>query len=354
MVSAAVLGIIVFYLTNVLVQQSRSYEVVDDVTEIQQSLRAIGDLMEREARATGMLVQEGAAVCGIDNDAFGSDIVFLTDSAAINPANLTDAGLGVSVTGGYTGAGVDNLSLNRRALEPNQAMVAYDNDAPLNGVADSDFFWPGAGIGQGVILTDKKNPSRGAQCGIITQVTRVGLSNLTVQVDWTMRIGVNVHVPAPAGLGPVPVGAGAPDLVVVPANAYLIDRTVPNQPRLWRNGTILADDVEDLQVAYFHDANADGIVQPGEWSGDTAATPYAANAVDNSDLRAVRLDLVLRTPQQDVAVLQNPNLGFGLRPQLENAPASVGPPDGFRRRVQVRTVRPRNVGLRGNAYSGSL
>ncbi len=354
MVSSAVLAVIMFYLTNVLVFQSRSYEVVDDVTEVQQNLRAIGDLVEREVRSTGMLVQEGGAACAIDNDFQGSDILFVTDSQAINPANLKDAGLGSTIVAGYSGNGTDNVTLSRRALEPDQTLLAYDNDSPLNGASDSDFFWPGVGLGGGVIVTDKKNPERGAQCGMITRVVQTGLAGLTVDVDWTIRIGANTHAPAPAGLGPVPLGGGAPELVMIPANMYLVDRTVPNQPRLWRNGTILADDVEDLQVAFFHDADDDGIVDPGEWSGDTAATPYTSGLVDNTFLRAIRFSMVIRSAQQDVTVVQDPNLAFGLRPVLENAPVPVAAADGFRRRVQTRTVRPRNVGLRGNAYSGSL
>lgn len=348
MVSAAVLGVIMFYLTDMLVQQSRTYAVVDDVSEAQQNLRAISDLLEREVRATGLLVREGGSVCGVDNDVNGSDILFLTDTDAIDPTDVTEAGLGldVSIVGG-------TLTLTGRALEPDPADVMYDNSSPLNGTADSDFYWPGAGIGGGVIVTDKNNPDRGARCGVITNVVPAGIGNLTVTVDWTVTIG-GVPYSGNPGLGPLVFGSGAPALIAIPAHVYLVDRSVVGRPRLWRDGMVLADDVEDLQVAYFHDANGNGNFDPGEWSGDTPGTPYAANALDNSVLRAIRFNLVVRTAEQDPDVRQDPALAFGVLQVTENSALLPTPPDGFRRRIHTRTIRPRNIGLRGAATATSL
>ncbi len=353
MVSAAVLGIIMFYLTDMLVQQSRTYAVVDDVHEAQQSLRAIADLLEREARSTGMLVREGGAACGIDNDVNGSDILFLTDFDALDPTDVTEAGLGLDVQAGFNPGALNTLTLLGRALEPDPADVMYDNSTPLNGTADSDFFWPGAGIGGGIIVTDKSNPDRGARCGVITQVAPAGASNLSVGVDWGVSIGGVPYAPN-NNLAAIIPGMAAPSLIAIPAHAYLIDRSVAGRPRLWRDGVVLADDVEDLQIAYFHDANGNDTFDPGEWSGDTAATPYAANALDNSELRALRFNLVVRTAEQDPDVFQNPNLAFGVVQPIENSNVLAGPADGFRRRIYTRTIRPRNIGLRGAAAASSL
>ncbi len=353
MVSTAVLGVIMFYLMEMLVQSSRAYEVVDDVNEAQQNLRAISDLVEREVRSTGMLVREGGAICGIDNDVNGSDILFLTDSDAIDPEDVSESSLGFDVWTGYSGAGTDTITIIGRALEPDPTDLMYDNSTPLNGTADSDFFWPGAGIGGGLILTDKHNPSRGTQCGIVTQVEMEGASDLKVDVDWDITIGGTQYAPGNPGLGPLPLGASTPDLIAIPAHVYLIDRSGIG-PRLWRDGMVLADDVEDLQVAYFHDADADGVIDPLEWSGDTVGTPYAANALDNTFLLAVRFNLVVRTANEDADVVQDPLLAFGVVQAIENSAVPVGPADGYRRRVHTRTVRPRNVGLRGVAAPTSL
>ena len=62
MIAMAVLLVVVAYLTEMLTRQGRAYTVVDQVTEAQQNLRAIGELLERELRVTGLMVPEGAAV----------------------------------------------------------------------------------------------------------------------------------------------------------------------------------------------------------------------------------------------------------------------------------------------------
>lgn len=354
MVSAAVLGVIMFYLTDMLVQQSRTYAVVDDVHEAQQNLRAVADLLEREIRSTGMLVREGGAVCGIDNGAGGSDMLFVTDADVMDPTDVTEAGLGLDISAGYNNAAsTSNLTLNGRALEPDPNDVMYDNSSPLNGTADSDFFWPGVGTAGGIIVTDKNNPDRGVRCGVITFVAPAAGGRLTVNVDWTVTIGGTPYSPNP-GLGPVALGSAVPSLIAIPAHAYVIDRSVAQRPRLWRDGVILADDVEDLQVAYFHDANFNDTIDPGEWSGDTAAAPYNPDLLDNLELRAIRFNLVVRTSEQDPEVAQNPALAFGVVQPTENSAVVAGPADGYRRRIYSRTIRPRNVGLRGAATATSL
>ena len=93
MVSAAVLGIIMFYLTDMLVQQSRSYEVVDDVNEAQQNLRAIADLMERELRSTGFLVREGGAICGVASCVKAPPLSGLATPGRSGPSRARSRGL---------------------------------------------------------------------------------------------------------------------------------------------------------------------------------------------------------------------------------------------------------------------
>ena len=46
MIAMAILLLVVVYLTEMLTRQSRAYTVVDQVTEAQQNLRAIADLLE--------------------------------------------------------------------------------------------------------------------------------------------------------------------------------------------------------------------------------------------------------------------------------------------------------------------
>ena len=85
---------VTFFLTELLVRQSRTYTVVDDVSEAQQNLRAVTGLIERELRSTGFMVPEAAAVCGWDMPAAAGsdttpDVLYVSDADAIDPAGLT-------------------------------------------------------------------------------------------------------------------------------------------------------------------------------------------------------------------------------------------------------------------------
>ena len=55
-----------------------------------------------------------------------------------------------------------------------------------------------------------------------------------------------------------PEGGETPDLVVVPAHVYQIN----GSDELLRDGTVVARNVDDFQVAYFFDADPDGARTP--------------------------------------------------------------------------------------------
>ena len=143
----------------------------------------------------------------------------------------------------------------------------------------------------------------------------------------------------------------------MPAHVYWINPTAANgAPQLIRDGMVLANDVEDLQIAMFYDVDGNGQVD-GLAAGFTpppyhSATEYPGSAApnaeylpgvwDNSELREVRVTVVARTRSQDPNVLANPNLASSVTQGFENrAPGAVV--DGFRRRSVTLTVRPRNV-----------
>jgi prepilin-type N-terminal cleavage/methylation domain-containing protein len=84
LVSVAMLGIVVVYLLRSFTVQHRTYTVVDETTELQQNLRAVADLVERDLRHAGMMVPESGAVCGVDDTA-GPDVLFVSDADAILP-----------------------------------------------------------------------------------------------------------------------------------------------------------------------------------------------------------------------------------------------------------------------------
>jgi prepilin-type N-terminal cleavage/methylation domain-containing protein len=335
-VSMAVLGLVTTYLTAMMIRQGRTYEVVDEVTEAQQNMRAIGDLLEREIRTTGLMVAEAGPICGIDGDLNGNDILVVTDADSVNPitgianpiTQMTAGNGGIDVgLGSYSGSGTDTLTFTRATID---GVEFYDNDSPPNGVADSDFFSVGSTTQHGaVIVADRDSPSRGVQCGMIT-----GVTGTSVTVDWTFGGAI-----AAAKINAI---TSPTDLIVIPAHYYRVTGGANSQ--LIRDGMILADDVEALQVAYFYDGNDDGLATAGEWRGATSGTVYQPHLVDNGTLREVRINVVVRTQSQDADV-RDGRAAFGRSVQLENGPAA-GAADGFRRRVYTRNVRPRNVGIR--------
>ena len=89
----------------------------------------------------------------------------------------------------------------------------------------------------------------------------------------------------------------------------------------------LADDIEDMQLTYGLDTNADGIVDI--WVPPGAVTP--------SQIRQVRLQFIART--------RLPEAGWSeKRPALGNRAAGTTP-DGYRRRTYDIVIDVRNSGV---------
>ena len=130
-----------------------------------------------------------------------------------------------------------------------------------------------------------------------------------------------------------------PDLRLVPAISYQIVTPGGGAPtRLLRNGVLLAKDVEDMQVAWFFDADQNGEVDANEYSGGPG-TAYNNELVEGGDLREIRVSLVVRTSTSDP---RNPNSG-SIGQALENRVSNIPGEDGRRRRLHSSTVRVRNV-----------
>jgi hypothetical protein len=104
---------------------------------------------------------------------------------------------------------------------------------------------------------------------------------------------------------------------------------------------VIVDQVEDFQLAWFFDRDGDLLVTPGEYlaDGEGGADAYDPAAEDGSLLREVRLNLVIRTRDED----PNTTWQEGIGQAFENRdPDTVAPTDGARRRVHSATVRIRN------------
>jgi len=311
MIAVAVLGVVSVYMFESFAINQQAYTVIDQLSESQQNMRAIGDLMERDVRHAGMMVPEGAAVCGVDNKT-GPDLLYVSDATAIDPQDDLATYDGITLSGA-TNVAVGNQTFNVSSLvlEPSPARPAYDTTG--DGTPDADFV-----VNGGVIVMDLLAPGRGTACGRITAVNLGGPS-----------LGVEIRSPVLAAV------AGASQLVAVPAHEYRI----ANGDQLFRDGVLLAGGVEDLQVAYFFDADGDNRIDANEVHGDGTGPDYVAAAQDASSLREVRFDLVTRTRAQDREWSQG-------RPQATENRTAVVANDGYRRRVYTSTVMVRNVGSR--------
>ncbi len=349
MVSMAILGVITVFLMEMLARQTQTYHVVDQIAEAQTNLRVITGLLQQELRVTGFMAPEGGVVCGVDLTA-APDILVVTDAAAINPANQIQNDLGAPITLGYDGTNLDTLTLASNGTVDGAPF--YDSDS--DGVADTDFVdIPGLGQTGGIIVTDRNNPGRGTSCGqIVANSLTLGATTTTLQVDYDFG-GASGSRPLTA----VPPGGNPVDLVAVPATVYRVN----GAGQLTRNGVVLAEDIEDLQMAFFFDLDNDGVVdgdpQPPplvppftsntEYPGSIAGgVQYRSDLWNHSTLREIRLSMVIRTRQQDIAALQDATLAQNTFIAMENRVPPGNPPDGFRRRMLTMTVQPRNIGKR--------
>ncbi|MBW2496698.1 MAG: type II secretion system protein [Deltaproteobacteria bacterium] len=315
MVVTVLMGVLVLGVTRSFTDQKKSANVNDQIAEIQHGTRLIGALLEEDIRHAGFMVPEPAAVCLVDQ-ANAPDSLFVSDASVIEPIDEIRNDLGARIGGGLTNVanGAQTLDLDTLLLEFTTPDAAYDTDG--DGTADSDFR-----VNGGVIVADAGNPSRGTACGVVTGVTLAG-----------PEIAVTI---VSGALGALPATPDPVDLVAVPAHVYQVTAGM----QLTRDGMLVADDVEDLQIAVFVDADVDREVDAGEYRGDGVGADFDPTAVDATTIREIRANVALRTRRED---LDNPNGRFQ---QSENRGA-VGAADGYRRRVHSSIIKLRNVGSR--------
>ena len=310
LIAAFLMGLVTMYLMQTFTVSHKAYVVVDQVVESQQNMRAISDLMQRDLRHAAFLVPPSAAVCAVDFTN-GSDWLYVSDADVIDPLGELDtkgagfAGDNINGAGAKGGKTSNTVTLNF-VLD---TQPSYDTDA--NAVNDSDFRENG-----GVIVVDRNDSTRGVACGTVTDVN-LGASELTF----------DVVSPELGALG------GVAALVAIPAHEYRIN----NLFQLLRDGIELAQGIEDLQIAFFVDANENNVDDdPDEYQGDLDGPVYDSSLVNGDQVHEVRVSLVVRTRAED------PDFSQGQFQATENRGAVAGN-DGFRRRVHTNTVLLRNV-----------
>jgi len=317
LLSMVILGGLIFVMTSAFLVQQRTYVVVDQISEAQQNMRGVTDLIERDVRRAGYMVPRQAAVCGYDATT-GPDTLYLSHTDVIRSVfDLEDDNLDLS---GNLGAPVTNDTSTFNAT--GSSFTLQLSRLWVDAAADGDDF----AVGDGVIVVNKNNTDQSVACGTITSIAG---NNLTVDFGATSTGAVDLNA----------------DVVVIPAIVYVLDTGV-SPPRLMRNGQMLASGVEDFQVTYFFDQNDDLVVDAGEMFGTATGTnrPWeltpAANRPDFTSLRSLGINIVTATRQNDPNT--NYRLGKGQVTGNRTA-ASLVSIDGKRRRVSSTRVRLRNV-----------
>lgn len=320
-VAVATMAMVIGYTLVTFTLQHQTYVVVDQVSETQQNARAIATLLERDIRNAGFMVPSEAASCGVDNTTT-PDTIFLSDTDAILPVDQLPATLAGQDLGASVSTAIASLDAgDSPTLTVDDVTIdgtdSYDTDA--DGVDDSDFQLNG-----GAILVDVANPQQGVACGFVTAVT-------ATSVSVTFQTGLSGSTTVPA------------EFVLVPAHFWRVVDPGGGAPvELRRDGVLLAKDVEDLQFAWFYDDSPqDGQVDAGETRG-VVGTAYNTTLVDGGDLREIRVNLVLRTRDDDP---RNPTSAGTGQPTENRTAGSVAGDDGRRRRVHTATVRLRNLTL---------
>jgi len=319
MIASGILLLVMLYVTQAFTVQQRTYVVVDQVTEAQQNLRSVSDLIDRDVRLAGFLVPRQAGICGHDNTT-SSDRLFLSNADVIRSVFALEGGNeDLSSTFGAPLSGVGS-SWSRSGSTASVTLTRNWVDVQADGV---DF-----AVNAGVILVNRRDEAANVACGTVTEISG---NTLTIDLGST-------------SIGPVGLNA---DVVAVPAHVYSLMPAGGGAPaQLFRDGVLLASDVEDLQVTYFFDLDDDLEVDAGETFGAAGATarPWelapAASRPDSSSLREVQINLVTVTQADD------PNrewsLGAGQVTGNRTA-ASLSAGDGKRRRVYTARVRSRNL-----------
>lgn len=331
MLAMTMLSIVVVLTLDSLTRQHKTSIVTEQIVEVQQNVRAVSSLLEREIRMAGFMVPNAVGICGVDSTT-GPDQIFVSETEPIVPDDERVGTLGARLstlqnwTASWTGSTASplrlTLSLDATTTDlDSDGSYFYDNDG--NGTGEADFRVRG-----GVIIGDLANPHRGSACGIVVSASS---TQLVLDLIGGSLATLDADVDAEE------------EIVLVPAAHYRVN-TAFSTGRLERNQDLLAKGVDDLQISYFFDRDDDGVIDSAaaEEPGTSGGATYSAANWNNSELKEVRFSLVVRTRATD----QNYNLGSFIN--FENRAASVAPNDGFRRRVILGAVRPRNIGSSGS------
>ncbi len=328
MVATAILGVVMFGLMATFTANQKTHVTVDQVTVAQQNLRVVAEIIENDLRMSGYMVPGHAAVC-LGDSGTGADTLYLSDADAIlSVAEIQSQDSGL--LGSELGVPVTNISPGSSVGGSGTTLVLSERWIDLG--SEGDF-----AVGAGVMVVDKNDSAGRVVCGTITSLTDSAGAGTSLVVDFDTAA--------------VTFGSGSTtEIAAIPALVYRIiepEDGGTDRYQLRRNGVLVANDVEDMQLVLFFDTDDDGVVEAGEVEGDDGSMVgdgisivHSPALADGRALKQVRISLVISTEREDSdqrAPLSQPQV-TGNRD-----PSSIAAPDRKKRRVYQSTIRLRNV-----------
>lgn len=305
LVSLAILGIVLAGIYSVYNMQHKSYIVQEQVTEMQQSERVALQMITRDIRMAGL----GLQFC---NDAAGGKIIFSNGTGNNNSDTI-----GVEYHSfSPKPEGETEITTNVPAISASSELDVKDT----TGFNNNDWVMVAGGEECQYAIFYVDTVDAGTK-----KLHHTSTSKLTYGYKLTSGFMIGDRV---RRLNREDGGR----IIYAIDGSYILTRSVDDgtaQP--------LADNIEDMQIAYGIDINNNGIVADGkfgvvpggEWFDDPTGR-------DMTLLREIKLTLVARTTRED------PAYNAGARPAVEDNPAAPAA-DGFRRRVLQTTVKLRNI-----------
>jgi len=292
------------------ISQQKSFTAQSRVAEMQQNLRQAVEYMSRDIRMAGY---------GI-------------------PANVTIPN-GVIATGVTS---IRSLYAKDNTTGPDQIYILYFFDMDDN--QRSTWNTATMASGAGTVTVDNTGGflSTGGELVIVTDLVKAQLFQTVSKTATALIFGGAIYngfadnAYSPGSPPPAPSTVAKARFV-----RYYIDSTTdPAHPTLMvdRMGGLahqpLADDIEDMQLAYGLDTNADGIVDA--WRNELGG-PNLSVPAEIPQIRQVRLRFIART--------RLPEAGWSeKRPALGNRAAGTTA-DGYRRRTYDIVIDVRNSGV---------
>jgi len=312
--------------------QRTAFDLMNQVKMTEENGRVGMDVMAREFRkagggglpfvsldnASGAAYNTAQAALGAKG---GTDIVEVFSSVLQEPVCLsTAAGAGLP---GYNAAAA-NLKAYETALIGLPGWIL-----PISSAA------AGALLGQYTVLIYAPACPLSNNCTQDITESNAGIAGDKVQIGYSRGANLD-NANRPHDCDPVvnacPTTGTVPTTVCfnIGSDVYFYVNTNNELVRyvLGSAREVISNYVEDFQVTYAQDANADNVIQSTEW-GNTAT--------DATKVRMAKISLLMKSSKID------PNKGAALAPVLENSSAVSATTDQYRRRVFTRTIRLRNM-----------